>query len=395
MARPLRIGIDLTALLPVGTGVDTYLLELLPALAREDRTNDYHLFVNREDTCRLVPHLGDNFRVHAVGRRGRPARLVIQQAVIPLATSRLALDVLHSPSFFTPLHRGRARHVVTVFDMTFFTHPHCHTRLRRSPLFRRGIATSVRRADLVCVPTGFVRDEILRLFPEVGEGGIRVVPLGVATRFSSVGDGNRVLPTSPIDGPYVLYVGTLEPRKDLDTLLRAWHRVVQGHHVAHTLVIAGKPGWGHRRILAAARGPEIRGRVRYLEYVPDSELPALYAGADCFVYPSLAEGFGFPPLEAMACGVATVATDTSALRENLAGAAELVPVRDPVALSDALAGLLGDAERRRRVALAGLERARQFSWERTARLTLACYEELATRNPRQAIRDGLSPAPPR
>ncbi len=374
-----RIGIDLTPLLPTETGVDTYLLELVRALATVDGDNEYHVLVNHGDVVRVSQGLGDNFRVHRIGRRGRLARLAVQQALVPVAARRLDLDVLHSTSFFMPLARGRARHLLTVFDMTFFTLPGCHTRFRRSWPFRRGVATSIRRADTVTVPSEFVRSELLQLLPDVPGERLRVVPLGVSARFTpAVGAGRGPSPAG-VTSPYVLFVGTLEPRKDLETLLAAWRLVVTHHDLPHTLVIAGKPGWGHRRSLATANGSALRDRTRYLEYVPTPHLVDLYRGADCFVYPSLCEGFGFPPLEAMACGVATVATDTSALRENLRDAAMLVPVRSPEALAAVLAGLLSEDARRARLAEDGLERARRFTWERTARGTLACYEELAAR----------------
>jgi alpha-1,3-rhamnosyl/mannosyltransferase len=377
----MRVGLDLTALLPVETGVDRYLVELTRALARIDEHDRFALFVNLQDRARLGGGLGRNFSVVPITLRGRAGRVAGQQLVVPVLASALGLDVVHSPSFLMPWFRGSARHVLTVFDMTMVTRPLHHTRLRRSRPFRMALEASIRRADLVAVPSDHVRRELSRLLPDVPSARVRVIPLGVGAEFrpSQGGAVDRMPPGLEGVGDYILFVGTLEPRKSLGTLFEGYRRAVRAHGLQEHLVLVGRLGWGGADLEGAARSPELRGRIHRTGYVDGERLLALYRRARLFVYPSIEEGFGFPPLEAMACGVPTIVSDTSSLRENLEGAAALVPPEDPHALCEAMARVLRSPELQRRMRSDGLDRARRFNWEETARRTLACYEELAGR----------------
>jgi alpha-1,3-rhamnosyl/mannosyltransferase len=365
-----RVGIDLTALMPVATGVDNYLTGLVRSLALVDRENHYVLFVNRQDAARFAD-LGERFEMLPLCTRARALRLVFQQLVLPRAARSFRLDVLHSPSFFMPLRRGQVRHLLTVHDLTSFSRPHEHNALRRSPFYRWGIRESVRRADLIVVPSSFVKAELLRRWPFVSDTCVRVIAEGVADEFHSAAPRRLSWPA-----PYLLFVGTLEPRKNLGVLLSAYERLARAGRPEH-LLLAGKRGWGCGRLLKRLRAPGLAGRVHHLGYVAQAELPSLYAGASVFVYPSREEGFGLPPLEAMACGAPTVASLGSALEANLAGAAELVDTARPEPLAAALLRVLQDEARREELILAGRRRAGQFRWELSARETARCYSELA------------------
>ena len=370
----LHVGLDLTALLPQPTGVDRYITELVAALARVETTARFTLFVNRADRARFGELL-PNFRVVAVGYRNRPARLVVQQACLPMLCAALGIDVLHSPSFLTPWLRGRTSHVVTVHDMTFFSMPHVHTRLRRSLPFRQLVLGSIRRASVIAVPAAAVRDELLDLVPGVAPERVRVTPYGVSSRFSvhSAGDEARTRAlTSLPRAPYVLSVGTLEPRKNLPVLIEAFRRLVDSG-VDLDLVLAGGSGQARRAIEAAVAASGLARRIHLPGFVEEDLLPALYRRARVFAYPSLDEGFGFPPLEAMASGVPVVTSARSALAENLRGAALLVAPDDPGALAAAIHTVLSDGGVRASTVDAGLRRAAQFSWDDTARLTMAAY----------------------
>lgn len=376
--RPLRIGIDLTARLPVATGVDTYLEQLVAALGVEDRNNRYTVWINLEDRGFLDGRLPGNFTIAARCLRPRPFRLLFQQVALPVMAMATRLDVVHSPSFIMPLLRGGQRHLLTVYDMTFFSLPQCHQALRRSAPYRWAILSSLRRSHLVSVPSRSTRDEVLRYVSDLDPGKLRIVPPGIDPRFRPQPPEvvRAVRARLGLTGPYVLFLGTLEPRKNLSRLVAAFARVLRGADRDEQLVLAGVLGWDADPLLTAIESSGVAHRIRRLGYVDSSDLPGLLTGARLFVYPSLEEGFGFPPLEAMACGTPTVAADTSSLVENLAGAAELVPPTDVAALASAMERLLTDvelrAERRRR----GLERAAEFHWKLTAAATVACYREL-------------------
>ncbi len=373
----MRVGIDVTPLMPVETGVDRYLVQLVHSLARIDGETQYTVFINTKDAPRYA-RLGPNFTLRPVAVRGRAGRLIAQQLIVPALARSQRLDVLHSPSFFIPFHRGRSRHLLTVFDMTMFTRGECHTRLRRSRPFLRGVADSIRLAHQVIVPSAFVRQEIVRLLPEVDPGKIRVVPLGIDLEFQP-GDGRSAPPPGllPARSPYILFVGTIEPRKNLPMLLEAFREALAKHGLRENLLLAGRRGWNYEPVDRQIQSQELRHRVHLLGYVGREDLIRLYQNASLFVYPSLEEGFGLPPLEAMACGIPTIATENSSLKENLSGAALLVPPDSTTALADAIAAVLKQPKLGADLAERGIARSRQFSWEITAQKTLDCYRELA------------------
>jgi glycosyltransferase involved in cell wall biosynthesis len=378
VTRPIRIGIDLTARLPLVTGVDTYLERLVVALGEVDHHNRYTVWVNLEDRAFFHGRLPGNFGVAARCLRPRPIRLLFQQLGIPALALVGGFDVVHSPSFITPMIRGRERHLLTVYDMTFFSRPECHEPLRRSAPYRWAIANSLVRADMVSVPSCATRDAVVRFVPAVDPGKLKVVPPGIDDVFTPrpADEIRAVKDRLGITGPYVLYLGTLEPRKNLTRLVRAFARLAKTEGSDEQLVLAGVLGWDHGPLLDAISGCGVGDRVRRTGYVPADDLPALLSGAELFVYPSLEEGFGFPPLEAMACGTPTVVSDSSSLAENLRGAAELAPPTDVGALAAAMARMLTDDELRMKRRRQGLERAARFRWRRTAEETADCYRAL-------------------
>lgn len=374
----MHVGLDLTPLLPTPTGVDVYLTRLVEHLARLDSTGRYTVFVNREDHSRFAGTLPGNFTLAALARRPRLARFVFQQIVLPAVVRARGIDVLHSPAFLMPLVRAGARHVVTIHDMTFFSHRAQHSRLHRSAAFLGLVHASLRRADLLVVPSDAVRREVLRLAPSVAPTRLRVVPHGVGDEFRPDASPATapVLQRLGVPAPYLLYVGTLEPRKNLVRLLDAYERVCATGE-APALVLAGQLGWDAAPLRARLAAPTLRGRVHVTGYVDARDLPFLYAGARAFVYPSLGEGFGMPPLEAMACGIPVVASTDPALAENLADAALLVDATDVGALAAALRRVLADDALRTTLVARGRARAAAFGWERTAAGSIACYRELA------------------
>lgn len=371
----MRVGIDLTALLPEPTGVDVALKGLVRALAAIDGETRYTVFVNYEDRHLFDGVLPPTFTVAPLCLRARGARFGFQQGLLPVAAVALRLDVLHSPSFIMPMIRGRQRHVLTIHDLTSFSLPEYHIPLRRSALYRKAVLASIRCADVVTTPSRFVRDAVLRTVPELTPDRVRVVPWGIGDEFQPRPEveARRALAHLGLPWPYALFVGAIQPRKNLITLLEAFGRLVAEGDVAEHLVLAGPLAWDYAAIVAAARAPSLAGRVHLTGYVSAADLPWLYAGARLFVYVSLEEGFGFPPLEAMACGVPTVASRSSALAENLDGAAALVPADAPDELAAAMRRILRDDRELVRLRADGLGRAARFRWREAAERMRACY----------------------
>jgi alpha-1,3-rhamnosyl/mannosyltransferase len=387
----MKVAIDLTALLAKPTGVDTYLTGLVSSLANLDRENQYLLFLNAEDRYRFSvdieddsngrPQLPPNFRILPLSLRPRPARLFFQQILQPLLLRSLRFDVLHSPTFVMPVYRGRQRHLLTIHDMTSFLLPQMHPGSRRGRMYELAVGQSIRRADLVSVPSPSVKQDILELVPDISDEHVRVIPCGIGEPFHprSAIEVAPVLERLGIRWPYILYVGTLDPRKNLTRVVESYRSLLAESNPSEHLVLAGQPGWNVKALFEHLQTPELQGRVHVLGYVSDSDLPSLYAGARLFVYPSLAEGFGFPPLEAMASGLPVIASESSALKDNLTGAAELVEAGDVGALKAAIRRLLRDDRQRADLIERGLKRAAEFRWERFGRETLDCYRELAAR----------------
>jgi alpha-1,3-rhamnosyl/mannosyltransferase len=379
----MKVAIDLTTLLAKPTGVDSYLTGLVSSLVSLDRDSEYLLFVNLEDRHRFCGNgqtLPQNFRIFPLSLRLRPARLFFQQILQPLLLRALRFDVLHSPTFVMPFYRGRQRHLLTIHDMTSFLLPHLHPASRRGRLYELALSRSIRRADLVSVPSPSVKNDILTLVPNVSSDRVRVIPCGISDRFHPrlPVEVTPVLERLGIRWPYILYVGTLDPRKNLTRLVESYRLVLQESRIPEHLVLAGQAGWNVNMLSEQLRKADLQGRVHAVGYVSEADLPILYAGARLFAYPSLREGFGFPPLEAMASGTPVIASASSSLKDNLSGAAELVEALDVDALKWAIQHLLVDNRRRAELIDRGLKRAGEFRWERFGRETLDCYRELAT-----------------
>jgi len=375
----MRVAIDLTALNAQASGIDRYLLGMVRSLALLERDAQFFLFINVEDRARFtgLRRLPAHCHVWPSCFRPRVFRLLFQQLLQPLLLYALRIDVLHSPTFIMPAWRGRARHVLTIHDMSSFVLPHCHPPIRRGPLYERVVKESIRRADLVTVPSPSVKADILRFVNDVDEARIRVIPCGIDHGFHprDTAQVAPVLKRLALPTPYVLYLGTLDPRKNLPTLIDAFAELVAEGRPEY-LVLGGAQGWAPNELLSRIAGHGLEARIHLPGYIAEADLPFVYAGAALFVYPSLLEGFGFPPLEAMAAGVPVIASDTSSLRENLEGAATLVPVGDAKQLEAAMRRLLIDEAARRSAIERGLTRSESYRWECFAEETFALYEGL-------------------
>jgi glycosyltransferase involved in cell wall biosynthesis len=369
----VRIAIDATSVPRQRAGAGTYIYNLVQALAQVDRDNTYFVFAKPE-TFDARDLERDGFRLVPVRLPSRLARMLWEQATLPVHLRRLNVDVLHSPHYTTPLAPGPWRRVVTFHDVTFFLLPGRYPVLRRL-YFQGASRAGARLADLVIAVSETVKSDLVRHLSLPAET-VRVVPLAPGAGFRPLDDSARMEAVRERYGlplRFILNVGTLEPGKNQATLVRAFHRL-KAQGLEQGLVIAGQRGWMYEKLFRLVDDLGLREDLRFVGYLPDDDLAAVYSMADLFVFPSLYEGFGLPPLEAMACGLPVVASSAPALAEVLDGAALLVDARDVSALADASARALRDRRLRSRLRRQGLERASQFSWQRTARGTVAAYE---------------------
>lgn len=301
---------------------------------------------------------------------------------VPAAAPRLiglervvACDLFHATAYTAP-HTRDVPVVVSVHDLALVRFPELGS------VHLRGVPARTRRAvagaRLVLGSSEATRRDLIELL-QVPAERIRVVYLGCDAVFRPLpGDSARlhVRERYALDAPYLLHVGTLEPRKNLACLIGAYARLRAARGDAPLLLLVGERGWQYEALFRRVEALALREHVRFAERVPTADLPALYGAATAFVYPSLYEGFGLPPLEAMACGTPVVCSNTAALPEVTGDAALLVDPHDESALAAAMQRVLDDAALRSSLRDRGLERARLFSWERCARETLAAYDEI-------------------
>jgi glycosyltransferase involved in cell wall biosynthesis len=379
-AGPLRLSLDVTAVPAAPAGAGRYTLELAGALARRPDV-DLVLFARRGDAVRwrelAAADGGDRPEVLAVAPRPRPLRLAWEQARLGALVRGSGVAVHHGPHYTMP-ERARRPVVVTVHDCTFFDHPEWHER-SKVVLFRRAIRVAARRAAAVVCVSATTAERLAEVCPPTGP--VVVAPHGVDhARFSpaesSPGADRSEVAAAGVDPdrPYVLFLGTVEPRKDVPTLVRAFARLGRSHPEA-VLVLAGRPGWGTAAVDRAVVEAGLADRLVRTGYVADAAVPALLRAAAAVAYPSLEEGYGLPALEALACGAPLVTTEGTAMAELAGGAALLVAPGDEAALAGALEAVLSErggsaeAERRRR----GLAAAAGRTWEESAARHLDAY----------------------
>lgn len=302
----------------------------------------------------------------------RPARLAWEQTGLPLVAQQVGADVIHSPHYTIPLRAGRPV-VVTVHDVTFFTSPELHPSVRAT-FFRSATRTAMRRAERVLVPSYATRDELVRVL-EADAGKVDVAHHGVDRALFHVpdeGEKERVQARLGLGGqPYVAFLSVLEPRKNVPGLVQGWVKACEGRENPPALVLAGGAGWDDRVDRSLAEVPAHLRVLRpgYLRFV---DLPGFLGGATVVAYPSHGEGFGFPVLEAMACGAPVLTTRRLSLPE-VGGDAVAYTEPDPTSIAVDLAALLDDPDRRTALGQAGLARAEEFTWAASAEAHLACY----------------------
>ena len=374
----LRVALDATPLIGVRTGVGEFCLNALDGLAKHKDVEATTFAVSWRRRRAMLPHVPRGVRAVSRPMPARPLHRTWRWVSWPPVEWWTGpQDVVHGTNFVVPPARKAGR-VVTVHDLTTVRFPEmCDSATRVFPAL---VEKALRQGAWVHTPSEFVAEEVVSL---LGADPSRVraihhgIPLDVAEgslgpRAEAVGDGLG-------GAPYILALGTVEPRKGLPNLIKAFDALAGGHPDVR-LVVAGPDGWGSAAFEETLSGARARDRVIRLGYVSPIMRQELMSGAAVFAYPSIYEGFGFPPLEAMARGVPVVTTRAGALPEVVDDAAVLVDVGDPQALAGALSSLLDDESLRAERVAAGLRRVKDFSWERCADGLVALYREVASQS---------------
>ena len=375
----MRIGIDARTLSGRFTGDRTYWRGLLSGLSAVDPTHEYLLYT-RGPVEGDPPALGPNFTWREIPKPSHDALWML--AAFPQALKADRVDVAHT-QYNIPLLGCPCPVVTTVHDVSFQIHPDLFLPKDRW-ILQNLVPRSMAKAAAVVAVSESTRRDILRSYPHLPKEKVRVVLEAAGKQFRVPAAGQesaRAAANTCLgldDRPYLLAVGVLQPRKNLEVLLDAFALLKLGPHPPpHRLIVAGKRGWlDETDAQLAALPPEVQAEIVLAGYVADGDLPALYGGADALCYPSRYEGFGLPPLEAMACGCPVLCSRSSSLPEVVGDAGILLPA-DSSAWAHALEKLLASPAVSARWRERGPVRAALFSWEKAGRETLAIYEECA------------------
>ncbi|GIK38246.1 MAG: glycosyl transferase family 1 [Chloroflexota bacterium] len=378
--RPIHIGLN-AHLLSLsqsyrGAGISWYIFNLLKNLARVSPDFCYSAFLS--DRAFQEPALA--LHLSRLPTQRPEVRILWEQFIQPLALRQAGVDLLHALAFVAPL-AAPCPFVVTVYDLSFLRTPEAFRPFNRWYL-RQFTAISVKRARAVIAISESTRQDVINL--------LGAPPERVHTVYCGADEQFRPLPAAKIAAfkaarglpdTFVLFLGTLEPRKNVAGLIRAYALWREQEPNAPPLIIAGGKGWYYRHIFGLVESLNLTATVRFADYVPQSELPLWYNAASLFVYPSHFEGFGLPVLEAMACGTPVITSTVSSLPEvtGTDGVACLVNPTDSEALAEAMRHIMADRDLRAGMAQQGLDRAAGFRWDKTAQETVAVYRKALSR----------------
>jgi glycosyltransferase involved in cell wall biosynthesis len=367
----VRIAIDARKLRDYGVG--TYVRNLLRHLSRIDPTTEYVVLCRGAD-CGVTQELGENFR--AVAEPARPYS-VREQLSVPLDLRRERIDLFHAPHYVLP-PLVPCKSVVTIHDCIHLRFPQYLPNRFAYAYARASMWIAAHRASRVLTVSAASKRDILRYF-HVPDAKIDVIYNAIDERFGETPapeEVERVRERYQLGGPFVLYAGNIKPHKNLERLIEAFHMFRRGEFEHVKLLIIGDEISKYATLRRAVHRYKLHKHVRFFGFVPDRTLAILYRLAGVFVFPSLYEGFGLPPLEAMASGTPVITSNVSSLPEVVGDAALLIDPYEPDAIADAMRRVLGTPSLRDDLRARGFARAREFSWERSIRRVRAIYEEV-------------------
>lgn len=353
------------------------------AMARlyPDNSYIYNFFSQKNDTQkteRIKQFLNTGIKTNTADFSGYLYRLISNFLPFPYYKFFGSdCDITHFFNYIVPpCVKGKS--VVTVHDMVYKAFPET-VRARTKYMLDTGLKKSMKRADIIVTDSEFSKSEIIKYFPQY-QDKIRVVPCGVdLERFYPCDDMDkieRVKKDFETGDEYFLYLGTIEPRKNIERLIEAYAEFVKNTENPPNLVLAGGKGWLYDNIYSKAEKLGIQKRVIFTKYIPSEDINALMCGAVAFVFPSIYEGFGMPPLEAMACGVPVVVSDEASLPEVTGNCAVKVDAYSVNSIAEGLDRIYRDGNLRQKLKIEGIERAGNFTWDKSAEILYKVYREL-------------------
>lgn len=369
----MNIGFDVRLSFPRPSGVGRYAVTLLRNLAVRYGEHEFFAFSNYRAPSEIVKFL----QVLKIKDCTGPALKVItwEQCVLPFLTRRHHIDLYHNTTTSACPALMRIPQVVTVHDLAWWKWPDLVTKPVRNYL-KHFFPSVIKRSRVIIAVSETTRQDLFEMIGREDER-VLVIPEGVGEEFSPASPEkiSRTKNRYGIERPYLLYVGAIEPRKDIPTLIQAFNRVASKDR-GILLVLAGGQGWLNQDVEKLLASSPVRDNILTIGYVAEGDLPALYSGAEAFVMPSRYEGFGLPILEAMACGCPVVCSDGGALSEVAGKAAMIFPSGDSDACAERIARLRESPTERLRYLSQGFERTKLFSWQKSADLTFQIYNDV-------------------
>jgi len=367
----MRIGIDARLTHYRQAGISQYILQLIEGLARRDGEDEFIILQSVKSKAPLLDR--PNFLRRSLLT---PSHHRLEQLTLPIEISAARLDVLHSPDFIPPFLRN-CRSVITIHDLVFMLYPHFLT--KDAARYYGQIDQAVRRTDAIIAVSQATRCDVMRLLG-VPERKVTVIYEAASPLFRPIKTPElrqRVRGRFGIPGEFILFVSTIEPRKNVPTLLRAFRQFLDAYRREVKLVLAGEKGWLFDEVFRVVTELKLEKEVLFLGRVSTEELLWLYNAAEALVAPSIYEGFGLTPLEAMACGTPVIVSNVSSFPEIVGDAGLLIDPGCTDELVVAMQRILSDSELRASLIEKGLKRAALFSWDKAAQETLALYHSLA------------------
>jgi glycosyltransferase involved in cell wall biosynthesis len=370
----MRIAIDARLGYYIQGGIPQYTRNLIHALASIDQENAYLIFQRRADHRTLISQ--QNFRRVSLWT---PSHHPLEQYLLSLELlTQSNIDVIHWTDFIPPF-RYRRPNVITVHDLHFLLYPHFLT--RDSARYYGLIDRAVRRANHIIAVSEATKQDLVRL-TGTPNNKITVIYEAAESIYFPIHDQKaleHIKAQYHLSDQYILFVGTIEPRKNLKTLVQAFDILLKNYKPQVNLAIVGKPGWLYEDVYQLVEELSLQDCVKFLGHVPTADLPLLYNAAQMLILPSFYEGFGLPPLEAMSCGIPVIVSDTSAMPEVVGDAALRVDPEDTEGFAVAMWRFLSDQDLRADMIAKGTKRAKSFSWTRAAQETSEIYRKLAAR----------------
>ena len=370
-----NIAIDLTSTPKNKTGIGRYLYNLIHSLQKVDKINHYYLLI-QDDDIEGFNLYSKNFNIVPVKSkilRKTYIRILWEQFVLPSILKSLSIDLLHSPNFTIP-YFSKVKKIVTFHDMTYFIYPNVHTLLKRE-LFKLYIRLSSDKANAIISISHNTELDIIKYTNS--KLPIFVTPLGVDWRFYANNNFDKeTLKQYGIDFKYFLYVGTIEPRKNLLRLIKAYNMLDLSIKDEYKLVICGKRGWMYSEIYEYIQSENLESYIHFTDYVKDEHLPLLYKNAILFLYVSIYEGFGIPIIESMSCGTPTITSNTSSMAEISGDSVILIDPYNEESIKNAILNILQNENVRETLIHKGPVQAKKYTWDNCAKLTVEAYNSI-------------------